>query len=99
MGRNGAGKPTLINVLVGVHALDAGVIRLAGEPVPFSTPLEARTAGIQTLPCTAYPIGVTPEATRRHRHTGRVESRESADRPAGRRREARFGAAQCMIFL
>jgi len=49
MGQNGAGKSTLINVLTGVHAPDAGEIRLAGEPVRFSTPQEAEAAGIQTL--------------------------------------------------
>ena len=49
MGQNGAGKSTLINVLTGVHAPDAGEIRLAGEPVRFSTPQEAEAAGIRTL--------------------------------------------------
>jgi galactofuranose transport system ATP-binding protein len=49
MGQNGAGKSTLINVLTGVHAHDAGEVRLAGLPVQFATPLEAEAAGIQTL--------------------------------------------------
>ncbi|HTH60933.1 MAG TPA: sugar ABC transporter ATP-binding protein [Paraburkholderia sp.] len=49
MGQNGAGKSTLINVLTGVHSPDAGEIRLAGEPVRFSTPQEAEAAGLQTL--------------------------------------------------
>ncbi|QCP49568.1 sugar ABC transporter ATP-binding protein [Trinickia violacea] len=49
MGQNGAGKSTLINVLTGVHAHDAGEVRLGGEPVQFATPLEAEAAGIQTL--------------------------------------------------
>ncbi|CAB3749806.1 sugar ABC transporter ATP-binding protein [Paraburkholderia humisilvae] len=49
MGQNGAGKSTLINVLTGVHAHDAGEIRLAGEHVQFATPLEAEAAGIRTL--------------------------------------------------
>ncbi len=30
MGQNGAGKSTLINVLTGVHAHDAGEIRIGG---------------------------------------------------------------------
>ena len=33
MGQNGAGKSTLINVLTGVHAHDAGEIRVGGAPV------------------------------------------------------------------
>ncbi|MGV2291614.1 sugar ABC transporter ATP-binding protein [Trinickia sp. YCB016] len=49
MGQNGAGKSTLINVLTGVHAHDAGEVRLSGLPVQFATPLEAEAAGIQTL--------------------------------------------------
>ncbi|TKC90337.1 sugar ABC transporter ATP-binding protein [Trinickia terrae] len=49
MGQNGAGKSTLINVLTGVHAHDAGEVRLNGEPVRFAAPLEAEAAGIQTL--------------------------------------------------
>ncbi len=33
VGENGAGKSTLIKILAGVHAQDAGEIRLLGEPV------------------------------------------------------------------
>jgi D-xylose transport system ATP-binding protein len=49
LGDNGAGKSTLIKAVSGVHTLDAGVIRLAGEAVAFRSPLEARGAGIETL--------------------------------------------------
>lgn len=49
MGQNGAGKSTLINVLTGVHAHDAGEIRVGGRPVRFAAPREAEAAGIQTL--------------------------------------------------
>jgi simple sugar transport system ATP-binding protein len=49
MGQNGAGKSTLINVLTGVHAHDAGEIRVGGAPVNFAAPREAEAAGIQTL--------------------------------------------------
>ena len=49
MGQNGAGKSTLINVLTGVHSHEAGEIRLGGQSVNFSTPLEAEAAGIRTL--------------------------------------------------
>ncbi|KVO29668.1 sugar ABC transporter ATP-binding protein [Burkholderia ubonensis] len=49
MGQNGAGKSTLINVLTGVHAHDAGEIRVGGAPVRFAAPGEAEASGIQTL--------------------------------------------------
>ncbi|MGN6082009.1 sugar ABC transporter ATP-binding protein [Trinickia sp.] len=49
MGQNGAGKSTLINVLTGVHAHDAGDIRIDGRSVRFAAPLEAEGAGIRTL--------------------------------------------------
>jgi ABC-type sugar transport system ATPase subunit len=49
LGDNGAGKSTLIKAISGVHALDAGTIRLSGAPVAFGSPLEARHAGIDTL--------------------------------------------------
>ena len=49
MGQNGAGKSTLINVLTGVHAHDAGEIRIGGELARFAAPLEAEEAGIRTL--------------------------------------------------
>jgi simple sugar transport system ATP-binding protein len=34
VGRNGAGKSTLVGVLTGLHAADAGSLRLAGAPAP-----------------------------------------------------------------
>ena len=49
LGDNGAGKSTLIKAISGVHTLDAGAIRLAGDAVAFRSPLEARSAGIETL--------------------------------------------------
>src|ERR1700750_2027985 len=49
MGENGAGKSTLIKVLTGVYEIDAGEIRLAGEPVEFTGPLQAQKAGISTV--------------------------------------------------
>jgi len=49
LGENGAGKSTLIKVLTGVYGTDAGEIRLGGEPVRFTGPLQARAAGISTV--------------------------------------------------
>jgi ABC-type sugar transport system ATPase subunit len=49
LGDNGAGKSTLVKAICGVHALDAGEIRLDGIPVRFGSPVDARQAGIETL--------------------------------------------------
>ena len=49
MGENGAGKSTLIKALTGVHALAAGEVRYAGEPVSFTAPAQAQAAGISTV--------------------------------------------------
>ncbi|WP_437375349.1 ATP-binding cassette domain-containing protein [Inquilinus limosus] len=48
-GDNGAGKSTLIKAISGVHRHDEGEIRLAGEPVAFATPHDARDRGIETI--------------------------------------------------
>ncbi|HCT81372.1 MAG TPA: sugar ABC transporter ATP-binding protein [Micromonosporaceae bacterium] len=49
MGENGAGKSTLIKVLTGVYGIDSGDIQLCGQPVRFSSPLQAQQAGISTV--------------------------------------------------
>lgn len=46
LGENGAGKSTLIKILSGVYSLDKGSIELDGHAVRFSTPGEAKAAGI-----------------------------------------------------
>ena len=48
LGDNGAGKSTLIKAISGVHTLDEGEIRVAGEPVELRSPLDARAAGSGT---------------------------------------------------
>ena len=49
MGQNGAGKSTLIKVLTGVHAADAGTIRVRGEVVHPRSPLDAQRLGVSTV--------------------------------------------------
>ena len=49
IGDNGAGKSTLIKALCGAVIPDQGEIFLDGKPVHFRSPMEARTAGIETV--------------------------------------------------
>src|SRR5262249_47428547 len=49
IGDNGAGKSTLIKSLVGAVSPDEGEVLLDGEPVHFSSPIDARRAGIETV--------------------------------------------------
>jgi general nucleoside transport system ATP-binding protein len=46
LGENGAGKSTLMNAIFGMVQIDAGRILLRGKEVRFSSPLDARRAGI-----------------------------------------------------
>lgn len=49
VGDNGAGKSTLIKCIAGVQAPTSGQILLGGKPVHFSSPDDARRAGIETV--------------------------------------------------
>ena len=49
IGDNGAGKSTLIKVLCGAVVPDSGDILLDGKNVNFTSPIEARTLGIETV--------------------------------------------------
>ena len=49
IGDNGAGKTSLIKVLTGAIIPDAGEIFLAGRPIRFRSPQDARVAGIETV--------------------------------------------------
>jgi ABC-type sugar transport system ATPase subunit len=49
LGDNGAGKSTLIKMISGAYKPDGGQLLLNGEAVSFSTPLEARRRGIETI--------------------------------------------------
>jgi galactofuranose transport system ATP-binding protein len=49
MGENGAGKSTLIKAMTGAIRLDAGIMRLEGAQVTFTSPAAAQHAGISTV--------------------------------------------------
>jgi fructose transport system ATP-binding protein len=49
IGDNGAGKSTLIKALCGAVTPDEGEIRLDGQVMTFSNPMQARNAGIETV--------------------------------------------------
>ncbi len=49
LGDNGAGKSTLIKLISGVHRPDSGQVLFNGNEVSFTTPLDARRVGIETI--------------------------------------------------
>lgn len=49
LGDNGAGKSTLIKLISGVYRPDGGQIIFNDEEVSFSSPMEARNRGIETI--------------------------------------------------
>ena len=49
VGDNGAGKSTLVRCMSGIHRPDAGSIVFDGQPADFSSPEDAREAGIETV--------------------------------------------------
>jgi simple sugar transport system ATP-binding protein len=49
IGDNGAGKSTLVKILSGVYAPTTGTIKLDGKEAHFSSPLDARAAGIEMI--------------------------------------------------
>jgi simple sugar transport system ATP-binding protein len=49
VGDNGAGKSTVVKCIAGVYSPTSGQILLQGQPVDFSSPLDARSQGIETV--------------------------------------------------
>jgi ribose transport system ATP-binding protein len=49
VGENGAGKSTVMNMLSGVFAPDAGEIRIDGTPIHLASPRQAQGLGIATV--------------------------------------------------
>jgi ABC-type sugar transport system ATPase subunit len=49
LGENGAGKSTLMNIVAGVFPPDAGELRVAGKPVHFTSPRQARDHGVAMI--------------------------------------------------
>ncbi|MDH3263835.1 MAG: ATP-binding cassette domain-containing protein [Paracoccaceae bacterium] len=57
IGDNGAGKSSLIKAISGAITIDAGDMRLEGQPIHFTSPLEAREAGIE---CVYQTLALSP---------------------------------------
>ena len=56
VGENGAGKSSLMKILMGIYSRDAGSITLEDQEVTFQTPREALHAGIVMIPQELNPI-------------------------------------------
>ena len=55
-GGNGAGKSTFLNILVGLHQADAGVVLCKGRPVRYASPTEAFADGIAIITQELSPV-------------------------------------------
>jgi ribose transport system ATP-binding protein len=83
LGENGAGKSTLVKVLSGAYRPEAGRILWNGAEVRFSSPLEARQAGIAVI---YQELNLVPSLTvRENLFLGRERSRAGFC-PLGRER-------------
>ena len=86
LGENGAGKSTLIKILAGVHAPDAGVVRMDGRPVRIPSPQAGRRLGIAVI---HQELHLVPALTvRENLFLGRERARAGVLRVGEERREA-----------
>jgi rhamnose transport system ATP-binding protein len=60
VGENGAGKSTMMKLVVGLYGPDEGVVMVDGEEVEFASPREAEAAGIYIIP---QELDLFPELT------------------------------------
>ncbi|MFD1887665.1 sugar ABC transporter ATP-binding protein [Paenibacillus wenxiniae] len=60
MGENGAGKSTMMNILVGLHQRDEGTIVIDGQELYFTSPKQAEEAGIAFI---HQELNIWPEMT------------------------------------
>ena len=61
LGQNGSGKSTLIKILAGIYRPDSGgVVRVAGQDLPFGSPRESRRMGLQFV---HQSLGIIEELT------------------------------------
>lgn len=93
VGDNGAGKSSLIKALTGALIPDAGTIQVDGEDAHFTSPLDARRAGIETVYQTlavapALDIATNLFLGREIRRTGPLGALRLLDRGAMRREAA-----------
>jgi L-arabinose transport system ATP-binding protein len=49
LGENGAGKSTLLKIINGDYQPDSGTLNLGGQPVKFTSPLDAHRAGVRVV--------------------------------------------------
>ena len=85
LGENGAGKSTLIKIITGVQQLDAGEIRIDGQPVRIASSQEAQRLGIAAMyqePMIFPDLSVAENIFIGHTNRGRIIDRRRMEREA-----------------